>query len=90
MNWPLYWVAMILFVVSLAFNELVGLVNIRTKGVHPLAAAEVALGTIYTLGGVWLVDGDCISIWTLLFCFVASGTPMIAGDVFRWLGRVRQ
>lgn len=79
----------ILVIASTLFNELVALVNKRTKGSHPLAAVEVVFGTAYTIAGAWLVDGECIHIWTLFWCFVASGTPMIAGDVARWLGRIR-
>ena len=87
--WELWQVAVILAGVSVLYNEAVALVNKRTGGNHPLAAAEVVIGTMYTIAGAWLVDGDCVHLWTLFWCFVASGTPMIVGDVTRWLEGMR-
>jgi len=87
-NVPLGWGLVILVSVSFIFDiVVVGPINARSRGDHPLAAAEVALGTLYTILVAWTVDGHNINIWTLLWCFVASGSPMIVGDVARWISR---
>lgn len=83
MNLPLALVLLILFSGSILYNEAVAKVNTVSNGDHPLAAAEVAVGVLYTLFGAWLVDGECLGIWTILWCFVASGSPMLIGDIFR-------
>lgn len=83
MNLPLSLMLLILFSGSILYNEAVATVNVKSKGDYPLAAAAVAVGVMYTLFAAWLVDGTCMSIWTILWCFVASGSPMLAGDVFR-------
>lgn len=87
MGWPTGVIALGLFISSVIYNEWVALVNHRSHGDHPLAAAEVAVGVLYTMVGAWLVDGGCIRVETILICFVASGTPMIIGDVMRWMMR---
>lgn len=83
MHLPLALVMIILFSGSILYNEWVAKVNTVSNGDHPLAAAEVSVGVLYTLFGAWLVDGSCLNVWTILWCFVASGSPMIFGDVFR-------
>ena len=88
MNWPLWMVFVGLFGVSIAFNECVGIINKRSGNNHPLASFGVVIGTSYTIAGAWLADGDSIGVWTLFLCFVASGLPMIMGDILRWLSRV--
>jgi len=88
MSFNFWGILLVLVVISVLFNELVAFVNKTTKGDHPLAAVEVVFGVFYTVGGAWLIDGNCIKLWTLLWCFVASGVPMIVGDVTRWLGRM--
>ncbi len=87
MNVPLGWALVILLSGSIFFNEWVAMVNRRSNGDHPLAAAQVAVGVLYTITMAWAVDGERIGIWTMLWCFVASGSPMLVGDVARWIGR---
>ena len=88
--YPLWIVLILLFIASIVFNEAVSIVNRITNGVHPLAAAEVAVGAIYTLFGSWLAGVKIETILVILLCFVASGIPMIIGDVVRWLRRIRK
>ena len=89
MGWPIAIVAACLVIGSIIYNEWVALVNHRSHGDHPLAAAEVAVGVFYTLLGAWLVDGMCLRVETILICFIASGTPMLVGDIMRWMVRHR-
>ena len=87
MHLPIALVMLILFSMSILFNEAVGKINDVSEGQHPLAAVAVAVGVLYTILGAWMVDGDCMSIWTIAWAFLASGSPMIAGDILRWLER---
>lgn len=86
-NWMVY---IALVVVSLAYNQIVSYVNRETDGVHPLASLGVAIGVLYTIMGATIIDGTVINVMTLIWCFGASGTPMILGDVARWIFRLSE
>ena len=80
------WVAMvILFAFGLVYETFV-IDRMNTNGAkkHPLTAIQVSIGVLVTIGGAWLVDGDCMTVSTLLLCFAASGLPMTIGDIGRW------
>lgn len=85
-------------VLSYVLNEVVNILRRETKGAHPLTSILVVIGVLYTLVLAYMVDGFSQSHltcgregwlqWTtLLTLFVASGVPMIVGDVMRWLKR---
>ena len=78
-----------LFALSWVHNEIINLVHESTKGSNPWTAFFVVAGTLYTIGAAYLIDGPDINIWTLFFCYVASGSPMIIGDMVRYYRRGR-
>ena len=55
---------------------------------HPLTAIQVVIGVGITLAGAYAAMWDCMTpewaVGVVVACFVASGTPMIIGDVRRW------
>lgn len=80
-------VLVILFALSVVYNEMIDRINKDSEGDHPLAAAAVAVGVLFTLLGAHFIGVPAEYIWLVLLCFVASGTWMIVGDVGRWLAR---
>ena len=83
----LWMVLTILFAMSVVYNEMIAKVNKESEGNHPLAAAAVAVGVLFTVFGAYLLGAPWECIWLIMICFVASGTWMIVGDVGRWLAR---
>jgi len=81
------WVTAILFGASLLYDRGVIRRGERQGWLEPYTALTVVAGVLYTLAGVWTVDRKAavLAFWM----FVASGTPMIAGDLERYLERVR-
>lgn len=81
------WVAVILFGASLLYDRGFIRRGDRAGWLEPYTALTVVTGVLYTLAGVWAVDRKAavLAFWM----FVASGTPMIAGDLERYLERVR-
>ena len=80
-------VAMGLFGLSLLYDRLVIQRGDRQGWLEPYTAFSVVAGGLYTLAGVWGVDRKAavLAFWM----FVFSGTPMIAGDIERYLERAR-
>ena len=76
-----------LFVLSLLYDRLVIRRGDRQGWLEPFTALTVVAGVLYTLAAVWAVDRKAavVTFWA----FVASGTPMILGDLERYLERVR-
>ncbi len=76
-----------LFVLSLAYDRLVIRRGDRAGWLEPYTALTVVAGVLYTLIGVGMVDRKAAvkTFWA----FVFSGTPMIIGDVERYLERAR-
>jgi hypothetical protein len=81
---PAWIVYVCLFALSWVHNELINLVHDETDGHNPWTAFFVVAGVLYTIAAAYLIDGEYINIWTLFFCYVASGTPMIIGDMVRY------
>lgn len=81
------WVVVILFGISLLYDRGVIRRGDRAGWLEPYTAFTVVAGVLYTLAGVWAVDRKAavLTFWA----FVASGTPMILGDLERYLERVR-
>jgi hypothetical protein len=81
------WVVVILFGLSLLYDRGVIRRGDRAGWLEPYTALTVVAGVLYTLAGVWAVDRKAavLTFWA----FVASGAPMIAGDLERYLERVR-
>ena len=77
------WVFAGLFLMSVAYNALVASWE---RGGHDKGYMGfiVAVGCGYTLAGVGVLVGWDVALWALA-CFVASGTPMIAGSVLRYV-----
>lgn len=75
-----------LFALSLLYDRGVIRRGDRAGWLEPYTAFSVVAGVLYTLAGVWAVDRKAavLAFW----CFVASGTPMIWGDLERYLERV--
>lgn len=76
-----------LLVTSLAYDRAVIRRGERQGWLEPFTALSVVVGVLYTLVGVWLVDRRAAV--TVFWAFVFSGTPMIVGDLERYLERVR-
>ncbi len=76
-----------LFVLSLLYDRLVIRRGERHGWLEPYTALTVVAGVLYTLAGVWAVDRKAaiLAFWA----FVCSGTPMIIGDLERYLERVQ-
>lgn len=72
---------------SVLYDRLVIRRGDRNGWLEPYTAFTVVAGVLYTLVGVWAVDRKAavVTFWA----FVFSGAPMIAGDVERYLERVR-
>ena len=85
------WIVLVLlFAASVVFNEIVERINRESKGDHPLAAAGVVVGVAFTLVGVYFLGVPWEYILLVILAFVATGTPMLVGDVGRWLARQRK
>lgn len=76
-----------LFGLSLLYDRLVIRRGDRQGWLEPFTALTVVVGVLYTLAGVWAVDRKAAVL--VFWAFVASGTPMILGDLERYLERVR-
>lgn len=76
-----------LFVLSLAYDRLIIRRGARGDWLEPYTALTVVAGVLYTLAGVWAVDRKAAvkTFWA----FVFSGSPMIVGDLERYLERAR-
>ena len=72
---------------SVLYDRLVIRRGERNGWLEPFTAFTVVAGVLYTLAGVWAVDRKAavLAFWA----FVCSGAPMIAGDLERYLERVR-
>lgn len=77
----------LLFFVSLLYDRGVIRRGNRQGWLEPFTALSVVLGVVYTLIGVWSVDRKAAGKAFRAFAF--SGLPMIAGDLERYLERVR-
>lgn len=69
-----------LFIFGLLYNEIISYFE-RKGYLEGYTALAVALGVLVTLGGVALVDYMAALI--VLLAFIASGTPMLAGSIWR-------
>jgi hypothetical protein len=67
-----------LFCFGWAYNGLINSLGNRKEGYVSLL---VAGGVLVTLGGAALIDWRASAL--VLVCFVASGLPMIIGDIWR-------
>lgn len=76
-----------LLLTSLLYDRAVIRRGERQGWLEPFTALSVVVGVLYTLLGVWLVDRRAAV--TVFWAFVFSGTPMILGDLERYLERVR-
>ena len=76
-----------LFVASLLYDRAIIRRGERQGWLEPYTALTVVAGVLYTLAGVWAVDRKAavLTFWA----FVFSGSPMIIGDLERYLERVR-
>ncbi len=76
-----------LFVLSFLYDRLVIWRGERQGWLEPYTALTVVAGVLYTLVGVWAVDRKAavLAFWA----FVCSGSPMIIGDLERYLERAR-
>ena len=76
-----------LFVLSFLYDRLVIRRGERQGWLEPYTALTVVAGVFYTLAGVWAVDRKAavLTFWA----FVCSGTPMIIGDLERYMERAR-
>lgn len=72
-----------LFVVSVGYDRFIGYVEGRGHD-RGYMAFIVALGVLYTLAGACIIIGWLPAL-IVLACFAASGTPMIAGSVSRYV-----
>ena len=63
---------------GIAFNLVVGWMKEHKEG---YTALLVALGVLVTLAGAALINWQGALI--TLLCFMASGVPMIGGDIYR-------
>lgn len=87
-------VYVLLFLVSLAYNEVVAWLDDVTSDDHPLGGIMVAGAVLYTLIAAYVLDGftppaDEPNGWirwdTLIETFLVSGAPLMWGSVGRWL-----
>lgn len=76
-----------LFLISLIYDRAVIRRGDRQGWLEPFTALTVVAGVLYTLIGVWTVDRKAAV--KVLWAFAFSGTPMIVGDLERYLERVR-
>lgn len=76
-----------LFALSLLYDRGVIRRGDRAGWLEPYTAFTVVAGVLYTLAGVWMVDRKAAAL--TFWAFVASGTPMILGDLERYLERAR-
>lgn len=76
-----------LFVASLLYDRAIIRRGDRQGWLEPYTALTVVAGVLYTLAGVWAVDRK-VAVMTF-WAFVFSGSPMIIGDLERYLERVR-
>lgn len=67
---------------GLAYNSLV---NYLGERLHGYTALMVAGGVLVTLAGAAMISWQAAGL--VLACFVASGTPMILGDIARTVER---
>ena len=74
-----------LLAIGIGYNWLVMQINRRLYD-HPLTGFLVVGGTLITLGGFAVVVGWGPAL-VALACFAASGLPMVAGSVQRWVVR---
>lgn len=74
------WLALFLF--GLTYNGFMTAMGQRKEG---YTALYVALGVMATLGGAAILDWQAALL--SLVMFIASGTPMIAGDMWRHMRR---
>jgi undecaprenyl pyrophosphate phosphatase UppP len=80
-GWVLGAVLAALVMFGLAYNVLMSNLGERKEG---YTAICVALGTVITLLGVFYsTQFQPAPWWVVVTCFVASGIPMIAGDIIR-------
>jgi hypothetical protein len=71
--------ALVMF--GMAYNALMAILGSRAEG---YSALFVAVGTLFTLlGAFYTTQFAPAPWWVVLACFVASGTPMILGDLVR-------
>lgn len=77
-----------LMVIGIGYNWMVTQINHRLWD-HPLTGFLVVGGTLITLGGFAIVVGWGPAL-VALACFAASGLPMVAGSVHRWMGRAAE
>jgi hypothetical protein len=76
-----------LFLISLVYDRGVIRRGDRQGWLEPFTALTVVAGVLYTLLGVWAVDRKAAV--KVFWAFAFSGTPMIVGDLERYLERVR-
>ena len=76
-----------LFILSLLYDRLVIRRGDRQGWLEPFTAFSVVAGVLYTLAAVWAFDRRAAR--AAFWAFVASGTPMILGDLERYLERAR-
>lgn len=81
------WIFSGLFLISLVYDRLVIRRGDRHGWLEPFTALTVVAGVLYTLAGVWAVDRRAAV--KVFWAFAFSGTPMIVGDLERYLERVR-
>ncbi len=81
-----------LFLISIVHNAGVDFLRQKSHGVNPYTSLLVVLGVAYTVVAALLIDygkypagNDWFLSWqTLIMCFVASGVPMVWGDIARY------
>lgn len=77
-------VVVLMIIFGIGYNKLVGWVE-RKRYMEGFTAIWVVGGVAMTLFGMLLVDPVAAVLMTILF--VASGTPMIAGSILRYVQR---
>lgn len=84
--WAGLWVVVpVLIVTAIGYNALIA--YLHRRGLEGYAAVEVIGGTLFTLAGAAFIIGPLPAL-AVLVCFAASGLPMFAGSVWRFLGRL--
>lgn len=74
---------LVLFVISIGYDQIIRWME--KKGYDEgLTAFQVAVGTAYTLLVAVIAVGWAVALF-ILACFFASGLPMIAGAVWRYV-----
>ena len=73
-----------LFLFGVAYNAFVGWAQSRGYE-EGYTAILVVIGVLVTLAGVAIIDWNAARITT--FAFIASGSPMIAGSIWRHVRR---